>query len=71
MTPEEFAQLLTLGHEMYGGEFKGPFDRTDKAAFAKILKAVLAMPNRRDGGKVIVGVDEVDDGSRISRSRLG
>lgn len=64
MTPEEFSQLLELGHELHGVEFKGPFDRTDKPAFAKVVKAVLAMANRRDGGKVIVGVDEVVEGAR-------
>lgn len=65
MRPEEFAQLLEPGHELHGVEFKGPFERTDKPLFAKVVKAVLAMANRLDGGKVIVGVDEVDDGSRV------
>ena len=71
MTPEEFAQLLELGHELHGIEFKGPLDRKDKASFAKVAKAVLAMANRRDGGKVIVVVDEVDGGSLISLQPTG
>lgn len=71
MTPEEFAQLLELGHELHGVEFKGPLDRTHKSSFAKVVKAVLAMANRRDGGKVIVGVDEVDDGSMVSLKPTG
>jgi len=58
MTPEEFAQLLTLGHETHGIEFKGPCARTDKPQFAKVVRAVLGMANRRDGGKVVIGVSE-------------
>jgi predicted HTH transcriptional regulator len=71
VTPEQFADLLALGHETPGVEFKGPFDRTDKPSFAKVVKAVLAMANRRDGGRVIVGVDEVADGAGFSLRPTG
>lgn len=63
MTPEEFAQILKLGHETQGIEFKGPFARSDKEQFAEVVRAVLGMANRRDGGLVVIGVDEQDDGT--------
>lgn len=58
MTPDELGQLLQSGHETNGVEFKGPCARTDKHQLAKIVRAVLGMSNRRDGGKVVVGVAE-------------
>lgn len=63
MTPEEFADLLALGHETQGIEFKGPFARADKEQFAEVVRSVLGMANRQDGGLVVIGVDEHDDGS--------
>lgn len=56
MTEEQFAQILALGHETTGVEFKGPGSR--RALLAKVVRAVLGMANRRDGGLVIVGVEE-------------
>ncbi len=63
MTPEELAQLIALGHETPGVEFKGPFARDDTRLFSKVVRAVLGMANRRDGGTVIVGVGEVGEGA--------
>lgn len=54
---------MAIGHETQGVEFKGPFARTDKDQFAKVVRAILGMANHRDGGLVIVGIDEHDDGS--------
>lgn len=58
MTEEQFAQIMALGHETTGVEFKGPGSRQSKAILAGVVRAVLGMANRRDGGLVIVGVDE-------------
>lgn len=58
MTDEEFAQLLALAHELRGVECKAPGPRTDKQLFAKVARAVLGMANRRDGGLVVVGVED-------------
>lgn len=58
MTPDELGQMLQSDHETNGVEFKGPCARTEKYPFAKIVRAVLGMSNRRDGGKVVVGVAE-------------
>jgi hypothetical protein len=58
MTDPELADYLALPHELEGVEFKGPGPRTARVLFAKVVRAVLAMTNRRDGGVVIIGVDE-------------
>lgn len=59
MTDQEFAQLLALGHETRGVEFKGPGSLADRQLSAQVVKAVLGMCNRRDGGRVIVGVGDI------------
>ena len=59
MTNQEFAQLLALRHEMSGVEFKGPGTRSDRPFFAQIVRVMLGMANRRDGGTVVIGVEDV------------
>lgn len=58
MTEEQFAELIAFGREQPGVEFKGPGVRTDKHFLAKVIRAVIGMANRRDGGLVVVGVEE-------------
>ncbi|MGA7678303.1 MAG: ATP-binding protein [Dehalococcoidia bacterium] len=58
MNEEEFAALLALGHEVTGTEFKGSGPASDRHLFAKVARAVLGMANRRDGGRVIIGVED-------------
>lgn len=58
MTEQEFAELLALGHEVGGVEFKAAGPRTDRPLFQRVVRAVLGMANRRDGGRVIIGVGE-------------
>ena len=58
MTDQELAQILELDHETSGVEFKGPGPRTNRQLFARVVRAVLGMANRRDGGKVIIGVED-------------
>jgi predicted HTH transcriptional regulator len=60
-----FRQILALGHEQTGVEFKSPGPKTDKHLFAKVARATLSMANSRNGGMVIVGVGEEDDGKPI------
>jgi len=57
MTDEEFAAILALDYELPGIEFKGPGLASDKHLLARVAKAVLSMANRRDGGRVIIGVN--------------
>lgn len=56
MTDEEFAAILALDHELSGIEFKGSGLASDKQLFARVAKAALGMANRRDGGRIIIGV---------------
>jgi len=58
MTEQEFEEILSFGHELRGVEFKGPGGRSDRQFFSKVVRAVLGMSNRRDGGLVIVGVSD-------------
>ena len=51
--------LKTAGHfEGRGFETKGPGLRDDKAFFVKVARAALSMGNLRDGGHVVVGIDD-------------
>src|SRR5438093_4127100 len=61
MTDEEFQQIISLRHELHGVEFKGPGSRSDSHLLAKVTRAVLGMANRRDGGVIVVGVDETSN----------
>jgi predicted HTH transcriptional regulator len=58
VTEQEFESLLAQGYETNGVEFKGPWIRTDKLFLAKVVRSILGMANRRDGGLVIIGVEE-------------
>ena len=58
MTDEEFVQTLRLGHETSGFEFKGPGPRSNNQLFARVVRAILGMANRRDGGRVIIGAED-------------
>jgi hypothetical protein len=41
-------------------ELKGPGARTDKHLFAKVARAALGLGNLRDGGHLIIGIDDED-----------
>ena len=58
LTDLEFAQFIALEHEQSGVEFKGPGSLSNNRFVAQVVKAVLGMANRRDGGTVIIGVEE-------------
>ena len=59
MTDEEFAQIMGLAHEIRGVEFKGPGASSEGRLFAQVVKAMLGMANRRDGGRVVIGVQDL------------
>jgi len=65
MNEQEFRDILGLGHELSGVEFKGPGSRTDKAFFAQVARAALGMSNRRDGGLIVIGVGEDESGAPV------
>lgn len=58
ITDEQFAEFLALDHELPGVEFKGPGPRSDDYLRAKVARAIMGMTNRRDGGIIIIGVEE-------------
>lgn len=61
MTDAEFQELIAAG-ERHGVEFKRGFARVDRGPrFCGVVRAVLGMSNRRDGGLVVIGVE--DDGT--------
>lgn len=58
MSDDELRDVLALGHEQRGVEFKGPGDASDPPFRAKVIRAALGMANRRDGGYIILGIDD-------------
>lgn len=60
MTENDLKDLIALGHEAAGVEFKGPGPRTAKNLFVKVVRAALAMANRRSGGTIVAGVEDSD-----------
>ena len=58
MTEEDFTEQLESGHERAWLEFKGPGPISNRNLVAQVVRAILAMANRRDGGIVIVGVED-------------
>ena len=57
MTEQELEVLLAQGYETHGIEFKGPGSRTNPAYAAAVIRAILGMANRRDGGFIILGIE--------------
>jgi len=66
---QQLEELISFGREQLGVEFKGPGSRNDKPFFAVIAKAMIGMANRRDGGKLIIGVSE-DKNKNLIRDGL-
>ena len=63
MTPfsiDQLDNLQALGHEQPRVEYKGSGKLTSKRFAAKVVRAILAMSNIRDGGIVVIGVEDVD-----------
>lgn len=58
ISDEELRVVLALGHEQRGVEFKGPGAAGDAPFRAKVIRAALGMANRRDGGYIILGIDD-------------
>ncbi len=58
LTAEEIEQALSLGYERRGLELKGAGRCDDKHFFAKVARAALSLGNLRDGGHVVIGIDD-------------
>lgn len=61
METEELAELLARGHETQRVELKGPGRSDDKGFLAKVVRAMLGLTNLRDGGSIVIGVDDRGD----------
>jgi predicted HTH transcriptional regulator len=68
MTDEEFLELLAAG-ERPGVEFKNPRGRQDRS-FVEVVRAILGMANRRNGGLVVIGVDDNGAGIGLTQQQL-
>lgn len=62
MDQTEFAEILARGYELREVEYKGPGQRDQRPFLARVARAVIGMANLRDGGRVVLGVE--DDGGR-------
>ena len=58
MTSEDFIRIMELRHELSGVEFKSPGPISNRRLVAQVIRAILGMSNRRDGGIVIIGVED-------------
>lgn len=56
MNEPEFLELVAVG-EARGVELKGPMSLSDKSTL-KVVRAAMALSNRRDGGHIILGIQE-------------
>lgn len=62
MTEQEFLDLVQLRKEGRHLEFKQSTPWRDAEFKAKLVKSILAFSNVRDGGAIVIGVTELDDG---------
>src|SRR5216683_1288834 len=65
LSVEEIEASLFLGYELRGLEVKGPGLRTDSHLFAKVTRAALSMANLRDGGHVLIGIDDTNTAAML------
>jgi hypothetical protein len=55
---QQIEAVLSGGVEARGFEVKGPGPRTENHLFAKVTRAAISMGNLRDGGDVVIGIDD-------------
>lgn len=60
ISEDQLKEIIAFGREQHQVEFKGPGSRTDKQLLTKVIRAMIGMANRRDGGTVIIGINEVE-----------
>jgi predicted HTH transcriptional regulator len=64
ISEEDFLAIIEIGYETPNLEFKPSFtwnDKENKWFREKIIQTVLAMSNTRDGGTIVVGIEEKDN----------
>lgn len=60
LSAKEIESALAAGHELPGIEVKGAGPATEARLFAKVTRTALSMGNRRDGGYIVIGLDDTD-----------
>lgn len=60
LSEDQVAELLEVNHEVRVAEFKSAGSPNDKEFLAKVARACLAMANQRNGGHLLIGVDDED-----------
>lgn len=63
LSADEIEQVLRIGYELRGFEVKGPGDRGDNHFTARVIRAALGLGNLRDGGHIVIGIDDDDPAS--------
>lgn len=62
LQPDRVEYCFSLKHELPDVEFKGPGKRQDNPLFGRVMRAAMALANRRGGGIIILGVSEQSTG---------
>lgn len=65
LTPVEIEDILRLGYEQRHFELKGPGPRDDAQLMAKVIRTALSLGNLRDGGHIVIGIDDKDPASML------
>lgn len=63
MSQQELCEYVFIGEERRNLEYKAPMRWDNSLTREKITKSILAMSNVRDGGVVVIGVDEQPRGN--------
>src|SRR5690348_4937961 len=58
LTVDEVEAALQVGYEGRGFELKGPGSSEEKHFLVKVARAALSMGNLRDGGHILIGIDD-------------
>ena len=62
---QELEAVLSGGYELRGFELKGAGLRRDGHLFARVTRAALGMGNLRDGGHIVIGIDDADPAAML------
>ena len=70
MFSERQEELILAGKELRNLEYKSSISWTDPNNREKIIKSILAMSNVRDGGSIVIGIDEQSGGTFLLKDGM-